>query len=41
MQQPTVPFVKAWLTRRNINFCFAIVLQLSAQQNFTQQKILS
>jgi len=31
----------AGLTIRNINFCFAIVLQLSGRRNFTQQKILS
>ena len=31
----------AGLTSRNINFCFAIVLQLSGRRNFTHQKILS
>ena len=28
----------AGLTQRNINFCFAFVLQLSGRRNFTQQK---
>jgi len=27
---PTKSLAKNWLTQRNINFCFAIVLQLSA-----------
>jgi hypothetical protein len=31
----------AGLTLRNINFCFAIVQQLLARRNFSQQKILS
>jgi hypothetical protein len=36
---------KAWqnagLTLGNINFCFAIVLQLSGRRNSSQQKFLS